>query len=182
MVLALFAGGFVFGIITAVQYPELMARIVESFGERFGDEPALDINLAKEIFLQNLTATGVAWVGGLLFGLVPIIAVALNGFILGYVATFIAISTSDVLTNLAFLAAGLIPHAIFELPAFLLAGVSGLVLGLDWLSADAQGQRGAVFKYSLITTIKYFVVVILALIVAAIIEVFVSGQLVNNFA
>jgi stage II sporulation protein M len=181
LILKLFFLGVLFGSVAAFIYPELMTSILEAFAERFGDNPSLDANLASQIFLQNITVALMAWLGGILLGILPMLIVLVNGVILGYVITFVIRASTSVGHDVLFLIAGLLPHGILELPAFLLASVLGLSLGLTWLRADARGQRFAVLKQTFFTTVGYFFYIILALILAAIIEVFVSGQLVSKF-
>lgn len=169
------------GAITAVVYPELMEQITQGFADRFGESPALDANLAKEIFTQNVTASLIAWVGGLLLGFAPVIAILTNGFILGYVVGYIVVSSGSLLGSIIFLMIGLVPHGVFELPAFLLAAVLGMNLGLNWLAPQAKGQRWATLKESAIYTSSYFIAVMLLLSLAAFLEVFVSGKLLESF-
>jgi stage II sporulation protein M len=174
-VLSAIAGG-----ITAFYYPDLMEQISAAFADRFGEAPALDFSLAKEIFLQNLTASAIAWLAGIVVGIAPFLMVAANGFILGYVILYVANVSERLGDSLIFMVAGLLPHAIFELPAFFLAAVLGLSLGLDWLGQEARGQRFKTLWRTFVGSIKYFAVVVVLLAIAAVIEVFVSGQLVNN--
>ena len=181
IVLWLFATGIIAGAATAFFYPELMEEIVASFDERFGEMPALDYNLAKEIFIQNLTVSIVAWLGALFLGLTPLFVVTVNGFILGYVVAYYLIYFGFTIQNSLFLAATLVPHGILELPAFLVAAVLGLRLGWGWLGIDAQGNRWGTFKLTIKETTMYFSFVVLALIAAAFIEVFISGQIVSNY-
>lgn len=179
-VITLFIVSIFAGSAAAFYYPELMQQIANSFAQEFGETPALDINLAKKIFLQNVTASAIAWLGGILLAIAPVIIVLVNGFILGYVITFITLYSGNVGESVGLLSAGLIPHAIFEIPAFLAAAVLGLRLGLSWLTEEAKGQRLKILKTSFIITARYFLFVVLALVAAAIIEVFVSGKLVEN--
>ena len=180
LIIALFVISGVLGIVASFQYPDLMDRISQAFVEEFGENPPLDMNLAIQIFIQNVTASLIAWLGGLLVGLTPILVVLVNGFILGYVVTFIVYSSQTYWDGLLLVTAGLIPHAIFELPAFLLAAILGMKLGWDWMSDNARGARLVVLKHSFLNTSKYFLYVIGGLVIAAIVEVFVSGKLVSN--
>jgi stage II sporulation protein M len=180
LVLWLFVFSGIVGGVAANFYPEIMDQILAGFEAEFGDSPALDMNLAIDIFLRNLTVSVIAWLGGILLGLIPVLVVAANGFILGYVIVFIGKGSENLLSSVVFLVAGLVPHGIIEIPAFLIATILGLSLGLDWLSEWAVGTRGLVLWQSFARSFKYFVVVIIALMAAAVIEVFVSGKLVSN--
>lgn len=181
LVVWLFVIGMVAGGAAAFVYPELMEQIAQSFSDRFQDTPNLDANLAQAIFLNNLMVSATAWIGGLiLVGLAPILIVFINGFIIGYVILFYLISFGFNLDSLLFLAFSLVPHGIFEIPAFLTAAVLGLRLGWGWLAPDARGQRWPVFKQSVKETVKWFAVLTIILIIAAWVEVFISGKIVTN--
>jgi stage II sporulation protein M len=180
LVLWLFLGSMIAGGAAAFYYPELMRMISEAFAERFGEAPALDWDLAKGIFLQNVRASAIAWLGGVILGIAPFFMVVANGFVLGYVILFVAGISDRLGESILVLIAGLLPHAIFEIPAFLLAAVLGLSLGLDWLGDEARGQRVQTLKRTFLGSIKYFALVLALLVIAAVIEVFISGKLVNN--
>lgn len=76
------------------------------------------------IFLKNLLASAMALLLGLGLGLVPLLVVTSNGFLLGVVA-YSAVQKSGAV----FLAAGILPHGIFELPAVLVSISLGFRLG-----------------------------------------------------
>ncbi len=173
--LAAFVGGIVFFI-----KPEILQTILGSFAERFGDDPALDFNLVIQIFIQNLTASAIALFGGLILGLGPFFVVVVNGFLLGFVIMSIFALGANLLSSLIIILGGLTLHGIFEIPAFLFSAVLGLRLGIEWMTKSAEGNRAQVFKQNLIRTLKYIPFIALALIIAAIIEVFVSGKIVDN--
>ncbi len=174
-ILAAFVGGAV-----AVVRPELIQTIASSFAERFGQSPALDINLSMQIFLQNITASLVALFGGLVLGLGSVLVVIVNGFLIGFVITSLFFSGVNIIGWLAVILGGLLPHGIFEIPAFLIAAALGLRLGIQWMKAESKGQRGEVFKKSLIQALIGLPAIALALIIAALIEVFISGNIVNS--
>jgi len=180
-VLNLFAIGMTLGAIAVFLYPELMAGILEGYAANFGPDPALDWHLAWGIFRQNLTVSLMAWLGGIALGLVPGFIVLANGFILAYVCGYILARVTGLGEGLVLLLVGVLPHGIIEIPAFLAAAVLGLRLGLDWLEKDAQGHRLATLWMTAKSTARSFMLIILALAAAAVIEVFVSGKIVDKF-
>lgn len=86
------------------------------------DQPPLTIMII--IFLKNLLASAMALLLGLGLGLIPLLVVTSNGFLLGVVA-YSAIQKSGPL----FLAAGILPHGIIELSAVLVSIGFGFRLG-----------------------------------------------------
>ncbi len=180
-VLILFVVGIILGATTAIYYPELMQEIIDEFSQRFGENPQLDSNLAVQIFLQNLGVATMAWIGGLLtVALAPAFIVLANGFIMGYVVSYVIANSADALFSIYFLTVGLVPHGILEIPAFLAAAVLGSRLGLEWLSKNSKGARLVILKQSFGYTFKMFFYVVVALALAAVIEVFISGKLVDK--
>jgi stage II sporulation protein M len=86
------------------------------------DLPPLLIMLA--IFLKNLIACAMSVLLGLGFGLVPLLVLSSNGFMIG-VVSYAIIHKQGVL----YLAAGILPHGIIELPTILLGISIGFRLG-----------------------------------------------------
>ncbi len=100
------------------------------------------------IFLKNLLASATALLLGLGLGLIPLLVVTSNGFLLGVVA-YSAIQKS----GLIFLAAGIMPHGIFELPAVLVSIALGFRLGyllaltLAKEKVDLSGETKTAFRF-----------------------------------
>ena len=86
------------------------------------EQPPLMIMII--IFLKNLLASAMAMLLGLGLGLIPLLVVTSNGFLLGVVAHG-AVKQGGLL----FLAAGILPHGILELPAVLASIAMGFRLG-----------------------------------------------------
>jgi len=86
------------------------------------DQPPLLIMII--IFLKNLLASSMAMLLGLGLGLLPLMVVTSNGFILGIVA-YEAVQKVGWL----YLAAGILPHGIIELPVILVSIAIGFRLG-----------------------------------------------------
>ena len=86
------------------------------------DQPPLLIMII--IFLKNLLASSMAMLLGLGLGILPLMVVTSNGFILGIVA-YEAVQKVGWL----YLAAGILPHGIIELPVILVSIAIGFRLG-----------------------------------------------------
>ena len=175
-----FAATALIGAVVFFIQPDLLDRIVALFTQKFGASPALDSSLAQQIFNQNAIVCGIALFGGLLLGILPAIIVGVNGFLLGFVA-MAALSIGNPLAGVIVLIVGVVPHGLFEVPAFLVSASLGLRLGLEWLGGGASGQRWNVLKQNFINSVGYFAVIVVLLFLAAMIEVFVSGHLVDKF-
>jgi stage II sporulation protein M len=175
-----FLVSIIIGGLAFVIDPGLMDKIIGVFEDKFGETPDLDSALALDIYLNNLQASGLAIAGGLLVGLGPFLAAAINGFLLGYIIVGIPVlSGSDWLVSIGTLAVGLIPHGIIEIPAFLLAAAIGLKLGTEWLKQENYGNRLNVLWKNIKLALYGIPVIIVALAIAAVIEVYVSGKLLD---
>jgi stage II sporulation protein M len=175
-VLAAFVGALTFLI-----KPGLLALIVGIFAKKFGAVPHTGWPLAREIFVSNSTACLLALAGGILFGISPLLIVFFNGFIIGFIVLSLLALSGSLGQNLLYLVLGLLPHGIFEIPAFILAASLGLRLGIEWMLGTSRGRRGEVIKNNLRRCLVAVPILAAALFIAAIVEVFVSGQLVSNF-
>ena len=130
------------------------------------EQPPLTIMII--IFLKNLLASAMAMLLGLGLGLIPLLVATSNGFLLGVVAHGASQQSGPL-----FLAAGILPHGILELPAVLVSIAIGFRLGyllaltLAREKADLAGEtRIAVrFLWRYITP---------TLFLAAIIETFIT--------
>ena len=171
----------VVGFITYFINQTILEKITQNYASLFGSNPALDFHLVIGIFLQNLFVSAIALFGGILLGLAPILVVAVNGFLIGYVLASILSISAPAFLVISLAIGGLVPHGIFEVPAFLIASTLGLRLGLEWTYNSAKGERWQTFKNNLKNSVYTFPAIALILFVAAIVEVFVSGKIVDMF-
>lgn len=119
------------------------------------------------IFLNNALKGLIAILLGCFFGVIPIIFVAGNGYLLG-----LLISLSLPQIGLKGTALRILPHAIFEIPAFLIAGGYGLWLGIKFIG---KIRRHNPFTPYLSLSLKYYVRVLVPLfLAAAMIETFLT--------
>jgi stage II sporulation protein M len=121
---------FIFGLTTVMGYcaaavdPELASNWTKELRmlKWILDQPPVLIMII--IFLKNLLASAMAMLLGLGLGLIPLLVVTSNGFLLGIVG-YAAVQKAGLL----FLAAGILPHGIIELPVVLISIAIGFRLG-----------------------------------------------------
>lgn len=175
----------VVGFVTSISRADLKPMILESleriFREILGQEQlAINFSSVLLIFKNNLQAAAVVMFLGIILGIVPLISLALNFFILGFLAG------AFIFTPIAFLAT-VLPHGIIEIPAFIIAASFGLRLGWFCLPTGdlPEGERRS-YKKKFLTALKQNLLILplitLLFFVAAVIEVFVSGRLAEYFA
>lgn len=117
------------------------------------------------ILLNNLIATWLMLLLGVAFGILPIVAVGFNGFLLG------ALGREGVrVVGYAQTALHVLPHGVFEIPALLLAASYGLWIGMASLKR-VRGRGGHDISGQLKHALRsYAAVVVPLLVIAAAIE------------
>ena len=127
------------------------------------------------VWLQNIRAVLIASVLGIFsFGVLALLVLMLPLAIIGYIAANVYMSGSSVF---AFLAALVLPHGLFEIPAIILAGAAILNLGAT-LTAPADGKTiGEAWLQALAKWAKILLGVVFPLfLLAALVEVFITPQ------
>ncbi len=113
------------------------------------------------IFFNNLQSSFMGMAFGVFLGIFPLAVAAVNGYILGFVAS-ISVSSEGV-----FVLWRLFPHGIFELPAVFISLGMGLKIG----SFIFQKKKFDFLKENFWKSLKaFFLIVVPLLAVAAIIE------------
>ena len=118
------------------------------------------------IFLNNLKASFVAIVSGVVVGVLPFGIVVVNGYLVGFVAK------EAVIQEGIFVLWQLAPHGIFELPAIIFSIGIGMKIGVSVLRYRKR------LEYNFVEGLRFFVFVVLPLLlIAGIIEGILIGML-----
>ncbi len=119
------------------------------------------------IFLNNVIKSFFALVGGILFGIIPVVFILINGYAIGIVGA-VAVTEKGMANVLALT----LPHGIFEIPAVLLAASYGVMLGEKLYG---RIKRGESFHPSFSLAIHaFFKVIVPTLAIAALVETIVG--------
>lgn len=131
---------------------------------------------AKFLFQNNIRANIIIMLGGLFFSIFSILAIIMNGLIIGFTYTLV--------TPIQFIV-GIVPHGIFELPATVLSLVGAFLitkLEINLLDAlfkrrlkEEIGESNEIIKDIVLT----FIIILILLIFAAIIEAGVTPVLLS---
>lgn len=117
------------------------------------------------LLANNLMATILIMVSGLLFGVIPVLAIGTNGFLLGVL--YRQVAEIQGYSKAAF---QVLPHGVFEIPALLIAASYGLWLGA-MVIRRVQGKGEFPLRFHVgHASREYLAVVFPLLIVAAAIE------------
>jgi len=114
------------------------------------------------ILKNNFTSSFFGVLTGLLFGIIPLVITAVNGYVLG----FVSVRTVEI-TGSGSVLLRLLPHGIFELPAVFISLGLGLRIGYALFLSRSKAEFLSVFKDSF----KALLFIVLPLLVlAALIE------------
>jgi len=118
------------------------------------------------IFVHNSQISLLNYLSALLFGVGSYVIVGLNGFILGIVLGYLLLGGYSLPTLLL----AILPHGVFEIPAFVLSGTAGICLyrSLRWKECDVK------------LSIELLLLSIALLFLAAFIETYVTPQLIGR--
>ena len=169
--LLLFFIALVFGFVSAELLPESNQDIAEKISEAL--EPFAEFSLSELfvfILVNNVVTTLGAMLFGIFFGIIPVLIVLINGYVIGALASVLA-PNIDIFVLLA----GTIPHGIIEIPAALLASSYGIFLGEKFMRKLKTRQY--IKPHLRTATAGYWLVVFPLLIISAFIEVFVTSSI-----
>ncbi|MGI5992752.1 MAG: stage II sporulation protein M [Methanosarcina sp.] len=164
-----FFGALVIGYSSAASFPSMADALRESFSSRFESIMKMSpLFIMLTIFLNNAFVSLLFLILGLALGVLPLMFIAFNGYLVGVIAYLAAQEK-----GLLFILLALLPHGILELPMVFLAAGIGLRLGHQVFSAliGKPTQIKREFKEGLIF---YFHWILPLLLVAALIETFIT--------
>lgn len=120
------------------------------------------IGMISYIITNNIRSAFFAFLFGVLFGVVPMGILVVNGYVLGYVASKATnVGGISVLWRL-------FPHGIFEIPAIMISIGLGIRIGLFlFIYKGKSKDMGEEYKKWFIDSIKSFVFVVIPLLVIA---------------
>jgi len=122
------------------------------------------------IITNNIQACTVASAGGILFGLGTFFALSSNGFLLGVIGSMYL---SKSFAHQLYFWAGILPHGVLELPAICIAGGAGFLFARGLL-IPGKISRGEALRLEGVNAVKLIGGVILLLIIAGLIEGFIT--------
>ena len=171
----LFAGGITLGLLSPTSIADLPAEDINDLVE-FADFLATIPTWAVFIIIlfKNITALVISFIFSPLLCLVPIIALVMNGWIIGFVSTSVLQEET-----LSYLLRGLLPHGIIELPAFIIGEAVALSFGAALILAIFKKEKRNQLVPHFRQNLKYLGLALVLLLPAAIIEAYVTPLFLN---
>jgi len=165
------------GVIAVASDPGVGAEVMALFSEQvvaglLSDSPAV---LAVKLFLNNLSTCLLIFLGGASLGVVTVLILSVNGLLIGMVTELVRQQQ-----GMLYIAVALLPHGIFEVPALLVAGGLGLLLGQE-LVAEWHGSGDAAAG-ALPLARLFLRIVVPLLAIAAIVEAFITPAILSMIA
>lgn len=154
---------FFFGLIFPLFFKEQIFIFLDKIAKQILGLNSLEIVLF--IFKNNVQASFLALILGVLFGIFPLVMIIINGYLMGFVLHY------SILAEGFGVIWKLFPHGVFEIPAILISSGLGIKIGYDILFNLLSKKKHTTLKKNLLESAKVFIFVILPLlIIAAIIE------------
>ena len=171
--IGLFGIGIVFGLATPASIAGLLSDELTALEELGGILAPFKVSTVIFIFIKNAVALLFSFAFSPIFCLVPILTLAVNGWLVALVSSMVIEEKS-----LGFVLAGLLPHGIVELPAFFIGEAAALSFGAMAIVALFKKEKRNLLLPSLKQNLKYLSIALALLLPAAIIETYVTPLLV----
>jgi stage II sporulation protein M len=175
--LLLFFTTLTVGWVGSSQNPQIGQDLLKLFekevaGQMDGTNP---YDMVVKLFANNLEACILLFLGGASFGILTIFIMSLNGIVIGAIMEIVSKDHS-----VLFVAAALIPHGIFEIPAFIISGALGILLAqsliAEWYGNGDTSEAARAYA-------RMFIVFVLPLVAtAAFVEAFITPVIIHLVA
>lgn len=174
VVIGLFCSGLALGLVLPATFKLVL---IDTVAEKFADILATattDWELTWGIFSNNLTVAVILY--GLGFSVIlPVGVIVGNGMIIGIFLSLLfradAIQPGIFITAVA----SLVPHGIFELSAFFLAGILSVMVTVKTFAHNLILPHTSRRRVLAESAMRFFAVIVPLLVVAALLEVYVSN-------
>jgi len=172
--LLLFLATLSAGWLWTVQDPSMGENLKNMFEQQIAGQLNVDnpYEMSLNLFVNNLEACILLFLGGASLGIFTVFILSLNGIVIGAIVEIVRHEHSW-----AFVGAAIIPHGIFEIPAFIIAGAIGLILTRSFLTewhgigdmADDAHRLGRIFATYVLPLVA----------VAAFVEAFITPAVIQ---
>jgi stage II sporulation protein M len=123
------------------------------------------LGLLSAISINNITASLLFIISGLIIGIPPLLFIAFNGFFVGWIAYSVSREM-----GLIFVVATMLPHGIIEIPTITFSAAMGMGLGYQLI--HQLRKKGGIKEYLLDSANLFIKRIVPFLVIAAIIETY----------
>ena len=170
---ALFGIAFLSGLFAPTSLVNLLSAEITALEELASFlEPMPQPIVFAFIFITNVSTLLTSFIFSPILCLWPTVVLTLNGWLIAFVSAIIVQEKS-----LGFVIAGLLPHGVFELPALIIGEAAALSFGTAAMLALFKKERRSLLLPNLKRNSIYLLIAFILLLLAAIIETFVTPLL-----
>ena len=170
----LFCATITVGWVGTMQNPATGEALMKIFEKEVADQIAGNgtPDIFAKLFFNNLEACLLLFLGGASFGILTIFIMSMNGILIGAIMEIVHKGHT-----VAFVAAAILPHGIFEIPAFILSGALGILLAQsligEWYNKVDTAEDAK--KYA-----RLFIIYTIPLVlIAAFVEAFITPVIIH---
>ncbi len=164
--------GLLFGLATPVSGTNLPSEDIAALQELGNILVPFEFLTVILILAKNVSALLISFALSPIFCLMPILALTVNGWLIAFISAIVIQEES-----LGFVLAGLLPHGILELPAFILGEAAALSFGAMAILALFKREKRNLLLPSLKQNLRYLMMALALLVPAAIIEIYITPLL-----
>ena len=170
----IFATSLAVGVVATTGDPSIGENFLSLFkdavvGGIMGDPAPL---LFVKLFLNNLQACLLLFLGGATFGVVSLFILSMNGLIIGSIMELVREEK-----GMVFIFAAILPHGIFEIPSFILSGALGFLLAKSLF--DEWSGNGDAAVEAAHHGLNFIMYVIPLVLLAAFVEAFITPEIIR---
>ncbi len=170
-----FGGGLILALVTPTAITGLLTEDIAALEQLIESLKSLPQSaLFVAILVKNVSAILISLALSPFFCLAPVMALIINGGLLGWVSALVIQEKS-----LGYLLAGLLPHGIFEIPALIMGEAVALSFGTAVILAMFNKEKKQQLLPNLRKSLKYLLIALVLLLPAAIIETYVTPLFLN---
>ena len=170
----LFVVGIIISILPLESLRNLFVGQIAGLRELASVHPPYSLSTFIFILFKNAVSLIVSFTLSPLLGIVPLISLFANGWLLGYVAV---LTTNQ--KSLLFLLLGILPHGIFEIPAFFIGEAAALNFGTAVIIAVFKHEKRAELSQNIRQNMLRLAVAMALLVPAALIETYITPRLIG---
>ncbi len=170
--LALFVLGVAIGIFPPSLLTSLITDEINALERLGGSIVPFTLSMFIIVFIRNAIALLAGFVFSPILCLTPILSLVNNGVILSFMGRTIAHEKS-----FAFALAGILPHGIFEIAAFIIGGAASLSFGIATMQVVFKESKRKQLLPNLKLNSKYLLIALALLLPAAAVETYVTPLL-----
>lgn len=172
--IVLFLAGLVLGLVTPARVANFVYQEIAEIQKLGQSLTPFSITTFIFIFARNTLALLGSFVLSPILIIAPVLSLVINGLVISFLSALVVQEKS-----ILFVLAGILPHGILEIPAFIIGQAAALSFGSAAILALFRKEKKKQFWSSLNQNARYLLIAIVLLLPAAAIETYVTPLLIR---